>query len=585
MRLRAALMMALLPLLLMLLALMGIGEGQPPGLRSIIDLQVQRSSQSVWFRPAAGEPLKLELINLNPQVNAWFLLNVSGGKARPASFYHLENTDPAHQGLSLDPTQPGRLLIGPLGGPALDARAATRSCQLWPGDALQAARLAKLVYAPLCEGRLLLRNPVRGRRSALEAGSEFLRDHVWGGEQIVGFVKREFYQDVFAERAEPASQAQTSAAAATALRLAGPAGAPPPASMSAAFSKTPPLLAASGLGLSLGSRGLLQAGHWYAPVGSAGVFVSLAYPALLLPPKPALSLDAIEAEATSYLVAFDLADMALGFALGTEHPRLNWSARASSEQVASRPGGPDGIADAQPLVRTGMLGPQLQGLVIASFTGGFKREHGAFRHGALAQVNRASHYGFIEQGVVFSSLVPGLATLYVLSDGTLGMKTWQLADAAALLPHIRHARQNGVALLEPGKAGVQVGALVGRWGAGNWSGSASEKQRTLRAGACLLETGGRRFLVYGYFSTATPAAMAHVFNAYGCQYAMHLDMNALEHTYLALYPRHGEHIVVEHLVQGMRVLDRAQGELLLPRFIGLADDRDFFYLLRREAPR
>ena len=44
--------------------------------------------------------------------------------------------------------------------------------------------------------------------------------------------------------------------------------------------------------------------------------------------------------------------------------------------------------------------------------------------------------------------------------------------------------------------------------------------------------------------------MTRVFQAYGCRYAMHLDMNALEHTYLALYPHRDGRIVVQHLIEG-----------------------------------
>jgi hypothetical protein len=66
---------------------------------------------------------------------------------------------------------------------------------------------------------------------------------------------------------------------------------------------------------------------------------------------------------------------------------------------------------------------------------------------------------------------------------------------------------------------------------------------------------------------------------------MHLDMNALEHTYLALYPRSGARLGVEHLVPGMAVLDKSVGATLLPRFLGVPDDRDFFYLTRKRASR
>jgi len=79
--------------------------------------------------------------------------------------------------------------------------------------------------------------------------------------------------------------------------------------------------------------------------------------------------------------------------------------------------------------------------------------------------------------------------------------------------------------------------------------------------------------------------MARVFEACGCSYAMQLDINALEHTYLALYQvRHNE-LVVEHLISGMGVLDKQVSGQVLPRFLGFADNRDFFYLLRRDRGR
>jgi hypothetical protein len=77
--------------------------------------------------------------------------------------------------------------------------------------------------------------------------------------------------------------------------------------------------------------------------------------------------------------------------------------------------------------------------------------------------------------------------------------------------------------------------------------------------------------------------MARVFQAYGCKYAMLLDMNALEHTYFALYVYEQGRFTVEHLVQGMAVVDRKGNERLAPRFLGFPDDRDFFYLTRREG--
>jgi hypothetical protein len=41
-------------------------------------------------------------------------------------------------------------------------------------------------------------------------------------------------------------------------------------------------------------------------------------------------------------------------------------------------------------------------------TGGFKRTEGAFREGELVMKHHGSHYGFLENGTVFSKLVQGL---------------------------------------------------------------------------------------------------------------------------------------------------------------------------------
>ncbi|HVL57016.1 MAG TPA: hypothetical protein VM491_10950, partial [Burkholderiaceae bacterium] len=327
-------------------------------------------------------------------------------------------------------------------------------------------------------------------------------------------------------------------------------------------------------------------GRWHAVRDADGIFVSAVRPGAIADAAASGGWrpDAVEADALAYFVAFDLARFEIGFALGTEHPRLGWSPRVVDSMRSPGSAGPDGIDSAAPLVRVGMLSPALSARVAATFTGGFKREHGAFRHGALATRNDGSHYGFIENGVVFSRLVAGLSTFYVLGDGTVDIRTWR-DDDAPLQPRILHARQNGVPLLEweNSRGRAVPGALVGQWGAGNWSGSADERFRSLRAGACIIDTGSTRYLVYGYFSAAVPATMARVFQAYDCRAAMHLDMNALEHTYLAVYVRDGDQITISHLVRGMSEVDRKAAGGTVPRFVGFPDDRDFFYVLRRPS--
>jgi hypothetical protein len=332
-------------------------------------------------------------------------------------------------------------------------------------------------------------------------------------------------------------------------------------------------------------------GEWYAVRDLADVFVSVMTPTAIAPAilhdrnANVGELGAVEAAALVYLVAFELEHFDLHYELGTEHPRLGWSPRSPPAAQDPRLPGPDGIDTAAPLARTGMVSPPLAARTVAAFAGGFKRDHGAFRYGPFAERNHASHYGFVEEGVIFSTLQPGLATVWTTPTGEVQLQTWT-SQGGAPISDIRDARQNGVPLIEYDASTQKSspGAWVNRWGEGNWSGSANEDLRTVRAGLCLQEAHGRRYLMYGYFSDATPSAMARIFQAYACRYAMQLDMNALEHTYLALYVVRGEERVVEHLIEGMAVLDQQSKGELAPRFLSFPDDRDFFYLTRRGSP-
>ncbi|HBS49863.1 MAG TPA: hypothetical protein DEA05_07140 [Rhodobacteraceae bacterium] len=284
------------------------------------------------------------------------------------------------------------------------------------------------------------------------------------------------------------------------------------------------------------------------------------------------------------MIAFDLGLYGLGYAVGTDHPALGWSSRPPYAVRPPELPGPDGIGTAMPLVTLGMVNPVIANRAVATFTAGLKRQHGAFKFGDMAGFNMGHHYGFIEKGVILSKLQPNLSTLYGLTDGTIAMKTWEEADNA-LLPRIAFARQNGVPLVvaDPVTGQPVPGDRVTQWGPGNWSGSAKAELRTLRAGACMASHEGRDWLLYGYFSSATPSAMARVFMAYRCDYAMLLGMNALEHTYLALYVPRGGRMHVAHLVPGMALIEKkARDGTILPRFIGFADNRDLFYVTRKE---
>ncbi|MDK3018599.1 hypothetical protein [Pseudodonghicola flavimaris] len=538
--------------------------------KSVLDLQPFRDTVTATD-PVSGQIVTL--ISLNPAVGAWYLLRLQPSAKAAAMDFHLENPDPAGQSVTLRT----------VGGPALVLRDAAGEtlCTPWAeaGAALTAARRTGLAYAPICDGRLFLRNRVTGARTDIEATTDFLRDNVWGGEAIVRFVRDNFFKDAELETSETVGVGGAGGTRAGPLPMRG----------RVAPTDQPVISTLLDFGLVGTDPRHMTIGQWYPVAGLDGVFASAFQPraisADILGSPGANRLDGIEAGATGYMVAFDLGLYGLGYAVGTDHPALGWSSRPPASVRPRGLPGPDGIASAAPLVTLGMVNPVIANRAVATFTAGFKRQHGAFKFGDLATSNMGHHYGFIEKGVILSKLQPKLATLYGLTDGTIGMKTWEPADDA-LLPRIAFARQNGVPLVvtDPATGAPVPGDRVTKWGPGNWSGSAKAELRTLRAGACMAGAHGRQYLIYGYFSTATPSAMARAFQAYGCSYAMLLDMNALEHTYLALYVPQGGKVHVEHLMPGMALIEKKSRKgSIIPRFIGFADNRDLFYLTRRET--
>lgn len=538
--------------------------------KSIVDAQPCRRVTTARIVLADGRSGTLTLVDLAPTIHVWLLLTLAfdDGTARS---WHVENPS--------GPAQRVRLAARGL----LLTRADGESvCDLWSTTPtpLEEASASGIVYAPLCGGVLAVRNPGPGQRTVLERTTDFLRDHVWGGEQITTAVKVVVVSGQGRETAELGNltdQAHT-------------ATGPSPAQV--APEALGRLLATLDLGLPVdgdqGSR--LEVGTWSPVTGVPGVWAGVVQPRHIHPDVLALNapytnpLDPVEAGAFVYSAAFDLAAFDLGYELGTEHPRVGWSNRVPAASRDLSIPGPGGYAEIDPLVRTGLLDPAFLPDEVALFVAGFKRDHGAFSSGALAGTNQGSHYGFVVFGTELSRLQPGLATLVVDADGTVDLRTWTEADAMDLW-RVRHARQNGVALVEPDPATgeIHAGALVKSWSDGNWSGSVDRELRSMRGAVCLQENDSGRYLIYSVFASATPSAMAQVFAAYGCRYAMMLDMNALEHTYLSITAVVDGETKVHHLVEGMEVLDKPKDGAIYPRFVGYADNRDFFYMLRKPA--
>lgn len=551
-------------------------EAPPQKIRhEILDLQEYKKAKKISFLASGNARGEAELVNINPKVNVWYVLKITWPHKQVEESFHLENIFPASQTLSLKK--------GFHTGIVIRSGAEEFPCKLWSldGAEIKLAQYNKKPFSELCDNKIYLRNKIEGYRTTKEWVVEFLRDNIWGGEAITNMVKSTIYKDRYLVDADVKGDKNKKD-----LRTSGLAS-PKMATLSEKARGSLIEIGELGIDFQGREREEMAVGDWYQSKAQKGAFVSIIKPDLISEDilqshsSYVKSLGEVESQAISYLIAFDLDFYKLNFSIGTEHPRVGWSNRVRESDRDPALVGPDGIDSIDPLTGTGLIPPHIAPSLIATFTAGFKRSHGGFKWGRLAKVNHGSHYGFIEKGVIFSKLQPDLATFIIFNDGHVQMKTWQEADHE-LLPFIKSARQNGVPVIENNggdEPGIP-GKYVSNWTLGNWSGSQDRAFRTLRAGVCLTKNEGKQFLIYGYFSSVTPTAMARIFQAYGCSYGMHLDMNALEHTYLAIYSKDEKgNLLPEQLVDGMKVLDqRFKGNV--PRFIGYPDNRDFFYLTR-----
>lgn len=200
-------------------------------------------------------------------------------------------------------------------------------------------------------------------------------------------------------------------------------------------------------------------------------------------------------------------------------------------------------------------------------------------------VNHGSHYGFIENGVVFSRLQPGLATLFVRDDGKVEMTTWQEKDNA-LLPRVGHREQTACRSIEMDIASATAvpGRLVANWGAGDWSGSQDRKLRTMRSGVALRRFGRKAVSLLRGLLVGDPVGDGA--RVPGLPLPVHdaaRHERARAHVPRVL-PGRRPVGVVEYLMKGMREVDTtvSTSTKSVVRFIGYPDNRDFFYVTPRD---
>src|SRR5512136_2913447 len=79
--------------------------------KSIVDLQQFRTANSIPVDMPDGKKAKITLINLNPHVNRWYLLQVSQEGHAGTQDYHLLNPFPRRQQVFLEEKSPGGLIL------------------------------------------------------------------------------------------------------------------------------------------------------------------------------------------------------------------------------------------------------------------------------------------------------------------------------------------------------------------------------------------------------------------------------------------------------------------------------------------
>ena len=293
--------------------------------KTILELQQFRKANSIPIRSKGGKQGVATLVDLSPGIHVWYLLRIAWKDGGPGLAYHLENPKPESRRLLLDEKHPAGLVV---------TEGKNRYfCDLFEAEALDQAKASRLIFYPLCEGRVYLRNPATGHRTTLETATEFVREHVWGGEKIIA-LGHILMGDTHRETGTTQAAAQRGAGAKTG---GGPRDAPLPALIDSKYADR--LLTSGNLGIALeGTKTTgMTPGAWYPATGNPGVYVSILQPNLIEPvilqsyKTLVNNLDGVEASALCYVIAIDLDRFELGYALGTEHPRVGGLIRFWSE--------------------------------------------------------------------------------------------------------------------------------------------------------------------------------------------------------------------------------------------------------------
>ncbi len=560
-----------------------------PKYKALLDLQQYKSSMRYDY---ADERYKqATLLNLNTNVGRWYLLDMVNKRGRST----ILNLLTVHQNITitLDPTTP-LLHISENGKEAIVCSINDEIEPIW-----RKYRRKKSSYVSICSDRLLMVIHQDGYQRMIEKGAELLR-WIGGdiGESIISSVKTTFFKDKY--RVEEKPKELSSSTIGDNESMENNSTQIKRASIANRYLNTTLDTYTLGLKTQSGEKQLL-AGEWYKLKNFSHAYTSIIMPGMVS--KDILHsyrdrvsyLNGIERHSMVYLMALDLKKYTLDWGHGTDHPGVGWSPRARNIKRDNRYG-PDGFNSLKPLVTLGHVPPYEWYRTVGTFSAGFQNRHGAFKYGPLSRYDKAHPYGFMDDGVMMTTPSKELATIIIYIDGRVEMKRWTEEDFKHI-SEMRFIRQNGVPLIYPSYTDIDEeemdtvdtksrgipGKWVNNWGGGNWSGSVKVELRTPRGAACILPTPDADYLVYAYFSSATPSAMARVLQSYGCHFAIHLDMNSPGQAYASLFKPNSNPKKIDSQLLMTDMEGYMGGESAhAPRFLIKPDYKDFFYILRRE---
>ncbi|MCX8501826.1 MAG: hypothetical protein ORO03_09070 [Alphaproteobacteria bacterium] len=488
------------------------------------------------------------LVNLNPNLGHWYLLERD--YLGEGQFAHLEVPSGKAIRLRLE----GQALV-------IDGINRTAKCSL-EGESNPLFIKSTQAFTASCSADVFVRHDTGGYISTGEFLTQLSKHWQWSQSLFLNLMVRVFNRpEVFAAAtpnpnpplAKPAVSGDPSNDAS-----------PIPARLKPDYEPAP--ISASQLGLRLEAGSPPRHGSWGRVQSPDGEPIAAVYASVITPEISASSIKIPDSDKANlvYLLGFDLSRTRLDYHLGASEPGLGWSrvtARTSADY------GPDGFAHIAPLRRNGIVPFWQVRNLLAVFSGGMGRDRNNYNPPTPAASAKPERIfgGITQSGVLLSRLQPGLATVYGLSDGRIGIKAWQESDQSSLGPLSQFALQNGFMILDDGAVAPMVWKR-----SGNWNGNDQWPRSQVRSGLCLQKSGGKEFLLYGLFTGATPVTMAKVFLSYGCTQAMQLDSGSYATSFAELFTWDQNGGAAQALAP------QAKGWSRNKRFISQSDSRDFF---------